>query len=156
MLGYVIGKPRKKDDGHAPALEIPPDLRRRLHAWVDVEEVGAEGFWLWLRAVLPLLPNPTAPRQGPIPPYGARVEDVRELQRRIVVYAREQARLTVMAGQYVRDNEILTQRLRALEAALRTLAIAGHPIEIPVDEDGAEAAERYGLPRRRRPSAIPK
>ncbi len=158
MLGYVIGKPKKKDDAALPAFEIPPDLRRRLHAWVDVDEVGADGFWLWLRAVIPLLPNPAPTRRGSIPPYAGRAEDLREMQQRLVVYAREHSRLNVLAEQCHRDNEVLARRLRALEAALRTLEMAGNKVVIPDDEEIADVSERYLPTRRRRgdaASAVP-
>ncbi len=154
MLGYVIGKPKKKDDTAAPAFEIPPDLRRRLHAWVDVDEVGPDGFWLWLRAVIPLLPSPATGRHGSIPPYAGRAEELRELQQRLVVYAREHARLNVIAEQSHRDNELLVRRLRALEAALRTLEMAGNKVVIPDDEDVEDVSERY-LPTRRRRGDAP-
>jgi len=149
VLGYVIDKPRKKDEGHPRELVIPADLRRRLGAWVDVEEVGADGFWLWLRAVIPLLPNPGAAGKGPAWAGGPWPEDVRELKHRLVVYAREHARLSVICDQHSRDNQTLSRRLKALEAALRTLEMAGHTVEIPVDEEVGEVSDRY-LPARRR------
>jgi len=147
VLGYVIGKARRKQDPDRENLKIPADLRRRLRDWVDVDEVGIEGFWLWLRAVVPLLPVPEAPRQGLRPVERPESEETRELRRRMVVYARENSRLTVIGDQYARDNLALARRLKALEAALRTLAVAGHRVEVPKDEDAAIAVERY-LPSR--------
>ena len=149
MLGYVIGKGGKKREDSSHKLAIPADLRRRLAAWVNVDEVGADGFWLWLRAVVPLLPKPEAAARAAA--YGgvARAEEVRELQHRLVVYARELSRLTVICDQYARDNQALTRRLKALEAALRTLGMAGHAIEIPEDEEARDASERHVRSRRR-------
>lgn len=151
MLTYVIAKSRKPDDAERAEFSIPFDLRRRLHEWIDVDEVGAEGFWLWLRAVLPLLPSPgpATTTRGPAVPAG--LEELRELRQRLVFYAREHARLLVISEQYARDNQTLSRRLRALESALRTLESAGHRIEIPTDESAADASRRY-LPARPRRS----
>jgi hypothetical protein len=154
VLGYVIGKGSRKDLDPSNKLAIPPDLRRRLAPWVNVDEVGAEGFWLWLRAILPLLPSPDSSAKGVILVGGPRLEEVRELQQRFVVYARELSRLTVIGDQYARDNLALTRRLKALEAALRTLGMAGHAIEIPEDEEARDASYRYLHSRRKRSVAV--
>lgn len=146
MLGYVIEKPRRKGEGEP---EIPDDIRRRLRAWVDVDQVGADGFWLWLRAIIPLLPNPGPTGKGPELGRGALPEDLREMHRRLVVYAREHSRLTVMCTEYTRANVTLSRRLKALEAALRTVEMAGVRIEIPPDEEAAEISSRFLPPRRR-------
>jgi hypothetical protein len=151
VLGYVTKRPPKREDPRPRDLAIPADLRRRLATWLDVDEVGAEGFWLWLRAVLPLLPTPAPNGSNP----GGLVTDtrpaeVRDLHQRLVVYAREHARLTVICEQYAKDNQVLARRLKALEAALRTFAIAGHEIEIPADEGAEDASERYLGARRAR------
>ncbi|MGC2358887.1 MAG: hypothetical protein WA691_01080 [Thermoplasmata archaeon] len=143
MLGYVTKKPRKKDEVQPPELRIPPDLRRRLAAWVDVDEVGPEGFWLWLRAILPLLPTPASPERGQVLMNVPRTDDVRELRQRLVVYAREHSRLSVVRDHYARDNQVLARRLKALEAALRTLEMAGAPVVIPADDDAGEVSEQY-------------
>ena len=146
MLGYVIARPRKKGEGD---LEIPDDIRRRLRAWVDVDQVGVDGFWLWLRAIIPLLPTPGPTGKGPELASGTLPEDLRDMHRRLVVYAREHARLTVMCTEYTRENVTLSRRLKALEAALRTLEMAGARIEIPPDEEAAEISSRFLPPRRR-------
>lgn len=146
MLGYVTKKPRKKDEVRPRELAIPADLRRRLAAWVDVEEVGLEGFWLWLRAILPLLPTPAPKERAPVLMNGPRTDNVRELQQRLVVYARENSRLNVICDQYARDNQILARRLKALEAALRTFEMAGAAIVIPADDDVRDVSERYLRP----------
>ncbi len=142
VVGYVR-KARTSGEGPPGDLAIPPDLRRRLTAWVDVEEVGAEGFWLWLRAILPLLPTPALGEKPQVSLSGPRTDEVRELQQRLVVYAREHARLNVLCDQYTRDNDILSRRLKALEAVLRTFEMAGARVEIPEDEDVGEVTNRY-------------
>jgi len=151
VLTYVIAKSRKQEDAGRTEFSIPFDLRRRLQAWIDVDEVGPEGFWLWLRAVVPLLPSPgpvgsTRDARDPIA-----VEGVQDLRRRLVFYAREHARLSVISDQYARDNQTLSRRLRALESALRTLELAGHRVEIPPDEDAVFTVRRYLPTRARRP-----
>lgn len=149
MLGYVIEKARRKGEAESPDAQVPPDLRHRLRPWVDVDEVGMDGFWIWVRAVVPLLPHPE-----PAPTGVARLgrlggDDLKDLRQRIVVYARENSRLTVLCEYYSKDNHALARRLKALEAALRTLEIAGHRIEIPADDEAESATDRY-LPARRR------
>jgi hypothetical protein len=150
VLGYVTRKPRKKDEGRPRELEVPADLRRRLAAWVNVEEVGPEGFWLWLRAILPLLPVPDPAARRTMLMSGPRPDDLRELQQRLVVYAREHSRLNVLCEQCHRDNQILARRLKALEAALRTFEMAGTAVAIPADEDVEEVSQRYLRPGRGR------
>ena len=146
MLGYVI-PPRKRAATEAEPFDVPPDLRRRLSHWIEVDEVGADGFWLWFRAVLPLLPTPGEPAAS-----GFRQTDEREEHRRLVEYARDRARLSVICEQYARENQILTRRIRALEGALRTLELAGHPVEVPEDDEAEATTERYQPPARRRAS----
>jgi hypothetical protein len=149
MLAYVKARKRTPERGGGPEYSMPFDIRRRLHEWVDVDEVGAEGFWIWLRAAVPLLPRPgtaseRADRVRSVP------DELLELRRRVMFYAREHARLSVISGQCTRDNQTLSRRLRALESALKTLEGAGHPVEIPPDENATDAAQRY-LPVRTRP-----
>ncbi len=157
MLGYVYSKPRKRRDEQWELRGIPADLRGRLRPWVDVDEVGAEGFWLWLRAVVPLLPRPEESAKRPPIFRLSNKGDVEALERRLVIYAREQSRLTVIGHQCRRDNEVLTRRLKALEAALRTLQLAGHRVDVPADDDATDAAARYREPYRapRRPATRP-
>lgn len=160
MLGYVVNRARKGELPPPQVQGMPADLRARLRKWVDVDEVGAEGFWLWLKAVVPLLPHPENPRRRALLAYASRRDELEDLQRRIAVYAREQSRLAVVCGHYVRDNRLLTRRLKALEAALRTLEMAGNRIEIRPDSDAEDAAARYptapgpGSRRSRRPRDI--
>src|SRR5271170_7078281 len=129
MLGYVIAKPKKRDDAEPRELAIPPDLRLRLADWIDLDEVGADGLWLWLKAVLPLLPSPGTATAGPRSATAPPTDRVRELAGDLVDCARERARLTVVADRYYRDNQALARRLKALEAALRTFESAGHAAE---------------------------
>lgn len=149
MLAYVTTKSRKRVDTGRTELSIPFDLRRRLHEWIDVNEVGTEGFWIWLRAVVPLLPRPEPTGQGPVASDRRGSEQLQDLRRRLVFYAREHARLSVISDQRARDNQTLSRRLRALESALRTLELAGHRIDIPPDEGSTDVVPRY-LPARTR------
>jgi hypothetical protein len=147
VLGYVMR--HRKETPSPNAFAMPDDLRRRLEPWIDVRDVGADGFWMWLGTVLPLLPTPS---EGSPPPESAAAvpaQRIRQLARDLVDCARERARLTVMADRYYTDNVQLTRRLKALEAALRTFEAAGQPIPVPPDPEVREVTERY-LPRRGR------
>ena len=148
MLTYVIAKPKRKAEDESNDFALPPDLRRRLRAWVDIDAVGPPGFWIWFRAILPLLPRPdTRPRRS-IFGLAAPREEIRVLEQRMVVYAREQARLAIIGEQYARDNERLARRLKALEAVLRTVELAGQKVVVPADPDADEASARYVATRR--------
>ncbi|HTT72635.1 MAG TPA: hypothetical protein VMG99_00580 [Thermoplasmata archaeon] len=160
MLGYVI-PPKRKDDGASDQLAIPADIRRRLATWIDVDELGLEGFWLWLRAVLPLLPS-ASPMPPPASPSGFRREENGEMHRRVVEYARDRARLAVICEEYGREIHVLARRVRALEGALRTFQMAGHEIRLPADNEAATLTDRYAPKRRERqhpaasaPRAVP-
>ncbi len=152
MLGYVIAKPKKPGARAGNDLAIPPDLRRRLKSWIDVDEVGPAGFWIWLRAVVPLLPQPDRPSKRTADALGSPREMIRQLEQRLTIFAREQSRLSVLCDQALHDNELLVRRLRALEAALRTLQLAGHSIAVPADADIEAAIERYSPAARWRPN----
>jgi len=146
VLGYVIRTP-KKNERAVPGFPIPSDLKRRLVDWVDVDEVGAEGFWLWLAAVLPLLPPPGSGARGAAPVGRVPEDRIRELAGDLVDCARERARLTILCERYYADNQALSRRVKALEAALRTFEKAGHPVKLPEDKDAEAAGERYLPPR---------
>lgn len=140
MLVYV--KKGAKRLSNADSLQVPEDLARRLSPWIDVREVSIEGLWLWLGSMLHLLPSPVDPTPGAEPR-----DRVRELARDLVYCGRERARLTVMCDRYYHDNAVLARRVKALEASLRTLKLAGVEATTPIDHEGAgEFADRY-LPR---------
>ncbi|HXW67478.1 MAG TPA: hypothetical protein VEL82_06360 [Thermoplasmata archaeon] len=144
MVEPTAGRTKRTAD-RPPDLSLPEDLGRRLAPWIDVREVGAEGLWMWLGTVLALLPAPGDPTH---PGSDRDADRWRSLARDLVDCARERARLTVMAERYFNDNRLLTLRVKALEASLRTAARAGAAIAPPSDEEADEAAARY-LPARR-------
>ena len=65
MQGHRAGNRTNRNDRPSRVFTIPPDLRHRLAAWIDVDAVGADGFWLWLGTVLPLLPSTVTTGAGP-------------------------------------------------------------------------------------------
>ncbi len=138
---------RKETSGRTQDLGIPDDLRRRLEPWIDVREVGADGFWMWLGTVIALLPDPTLEPPEPSMRVASVEDRQRGLARDLVDCARERARLTVMSDQYFRDNQTLSVRLKAVEAALKTAREAGRAPAVAADAKAAAAAERY-LPGR--------
>ena len=128
-----------------PGPAVPPELREQLRRWIDIDEVGAEGLWLWLERVLPLLPAPhrVSRVMREAKPGEAAPDRVQELARDLVDCAADRAKLTVNGQRYYADNQLLARRVKALEAVLRTLRAAGHPVNIPLDDDAEAAAGRY-------------
>lgn len=147
MQHYDDLKPQRKESPESSSPGVPSDLRPQLAEWIDVEEVGMDGFWLWLRTVLPLLPRRRGAPSGASSAEGSSSDRLRELSRELVNCGRERARLSVAADRYYRDNQILAVRLKALEATVRTFQRAGQGGALPADEEATKASERY-LPRR--------
>jgi hypothetical protein len=126
-------------------LTMPGDIRSELAQWFDPAEIDEEGFWRWLRTVLPTL---ATTRRVPGRGTGRSPADrVRELAADLIECAGERARLTIAAEHYVRDNQALARRTNALEAALRTLGALGHGVALPPDPQAEAAADRYLPPR---------
>jgi predicted small metal-binding protein len=75
--------------------------------------------------------------------WEARSNSTQEVHQRLVVYARENTRLTVINGHLVRDHATLSRRLKALEAALHTVELSGREVSISRDEPAEEAVGRY-------------
>jgi hypothetical protein len=125
---------------------MPPVLRERLRLWVDLDVVGDRGLWSWLATILPLLPPRAEARS--VRGVGAEGPDrLRAIAVDLVECAGDRARLTIACEQYVRDNQLLARRVKALESILRTEGIArGQPIDAG-DPKAAKVADRY-MPRR--------
>jgi hypothetical protein len=128
-------------------FSVPERLQGRLRTWIDVDEVGQAGFWRWLETVLPLLPAPEDPGPGFETIGVSETTRVRQLARDLVDCARDRARLTVMCDRYFRDNQLLTVRLKSVEAALETTRSTGRLADPGEDPEADDAAERY-LPKR--------
>jgi hypothetical protein len=126
---------------------VPESLRVRLSTWIDVNEVGQAGFWVWLETVLPVLPPPVERLAEPSAPVASAPTRVRQLARGLVDCGRDRARLTIMCDRYFRDNQVLAVRLKSVEAALETTRATGRSIEVTDDPETAATAERY-LPQR--------
>jgi hypothetical protein len=142
MLGP--GPRTSKDESRASDdWRIPDEMRHRVAPWIGSEGIGPKEFWTWLATVLPLLPGPT----GPSPEPSERARDVenrtRELARDLVDCARDRARLTLFADRYFRDNQVLSVRLKALEATVKTFRETRGLPPSGADEEADQAAERY-------------
>ena len=130
-----------------PSGQSPPpfgpshDIAGRLRRFVDLEEVGPDGFWLWLDSVLPLLPDPKGR-----PPAAERKDRLRALARDLTDCASDRARLHALAARYYADNVTLARRVKALEAMRETTRKAGMRTTDSSDPEAAEAAARY-LPK---------
>jgi hypothetical protein len=126
-------------------LEPPQELRDAIRPWVDLDEVGLPGLWLWLLTVLPLLPPPPTP-EADTPVSRAESGEVRvhQLAKALVDCATHRARLNFQASEYYVDNALLARRVRALEGMLRSTGKEKVPL---ADAKTEQTTERY-LPRR--------
>lgn len=130
MLGYVMRRGPRKDRPAVGSVPMPADLRARLLPWIDVDDVGEDGFWLWLGTILPLLPDPDRASESE-PPHGRFPRPEPGLAHAMTDCARERARLTVMCDALEAQNRRLLRRLKALEAAVRAFSSAGYPVRLP-------------------------
>ncbi len=126
MLGYVQKRKGEKLTPPIENLVVPPSLIVRLRPWIDVEEVGDEGFWLWLGSVLPLLPQPADGQLSKRSLLSRRRTPYGDLARLLSQAARERARVSVMLDRVEVQNRRMLVRIRSLEAALRTYNLAAH------------------------------
>jgi len=103
------------------AVEIswkpPKELVARLRPWLDLDEVGPDGFHQWLSSIVPLLP---AGRSGPRTSGDATEGRIRELSQALTAAAGEAAQAHFQAATYFRENQTLARRVLALESILRT------------------------------------
>jgi hypothetical protein len=103
---------------------LSPRLRAALRAHLDLDRVGLEGLGAWLESVLPLLPRPGSEDRDP-PERGRAPDRVRELSQALADCSRLRARDHFLASLYYRDNVLLSRRVKALEAVLRTAQKTG-------------------------------
>ena len=138
---------RSRPDSGSDEYAMPEVLRRRLVPWIDVDEVGAAGFWRWLETVLPLLPT-KGPKKDSASHQGTQgIERLQELARELVDCAGDRARLTIACEQYFSDNRALSLRVKALEAAVKSFQRSGTGHRVDEDAEAGATAERY-LPHR--------
>jgi hypothetical protein len=149
MICYVQAPRRSGGEEARRDIVIPGDVRRRLSAWIDIDEVGVEGFWTWLRGVLPLLPISGRGAKADWPAIPDRGEEFRELRRRVAEYARDWARLMVICEERSRECEVLSRRVMALESDMRAFIRAGHPIDIPKDPESSHLSDQALRPEGR-------
>ena len=124
-------------------VDLSPQAVDALAPWIDVAEVGGVGLSRWLVTIAPLLPPSGAPRTGR-PPSTEPGERLAELARALADCSSDQATAHFEAARYFADNQVLARRVRALEAAARTRAIArGDPVRIPEDRSSERAVLRY-------------
>ncbi len=126
-------------------VRLPPRLQAELRPWIDVGAVGEDGFRVWLRSVLPLLPRAGMAPSARLPESPE--ERLLEVATALATCAGDRARAHFQAAEYFRENQLLARRVKALEAIVQTAEAArpGSP-DLPSDPESARAAERY-LPR---------
>lgn len=130
---------RATDDSWKP----PAELIDQLRPWIDLDRVDAASFHEWLSAVLPLFPQIGREelRTG-----GDATARIRQLSQALARAAGEQARSHFQASEYFRENQLLTRRLLALEAMLRT-----RKADLPERSREESAALEHYLPKKRSP-----
>ena len=133
--------PREKERGDGAAWNPPASVVRALLPWVDLSQVGPEGFWLWLTDLLPLLPAPAPDPRSVPPPVASPEARIEELARALAGAASEHARIRFLASEYHHDNTLLARRVKALEAIL-SLAPAGASL-VGGDPESRTIAESY-------------
>jgi hypothetical protein len=121
----------------------PVNILRQLTPWIDVGEVGAQRFWLWLETIIPVIPLPERGPVGPRTAAEAPEVRLRQIARNLVDCARERARLATAAARFYEDNFVLALRVKALEAGLAQLRRKRAGPTVADDEDARVAAERY-------------
>lgn len=127
-------------------LELSPGLVESLRPWIDLEQVGSDGFQVWLSSVLPLIPLPRTESSLLSVNPAARIK---ELAAALSGCASDRARVHFQAAEYYRDNQRLARRLRALESVLRTSSSPSGAVANPgPDSEADAAAERYLPPRK--------
>ena len=148
------GSPRasKTEVSHRPPVERPPpslielspELKALLHPWIDVDELGPQGFLSWLRSILPLIPRsrPTERRASEDP-----FERIQELAAALAECSSDRARVHFQAAEYYRENQALARRMKALEAALRSNPPSPEQSRGLTEDSEAERASRRYLPK---------
>lgn len=128
-------------DATEPVHVFSPELRAALAPWIDLDVVDAEAFEAWLRTILPLLPQPDSksPTDG---------DRLRALAVALVEAAQERAVSHFRAAEYFRDNQVLTRRVKALEAILRVAKKRGIPSEESGEDPTSDRAGARYLPRK--------
>jgi len=108
---------------------VPAELRHRLNRWVEVDELTVEGFWTWLRLVLPVLLDlaSASPRRRSTLSF---LEQSHHFHQRVVVERREFRRLDIFRQQFLRDRSALERRLDAIAQRLEALEVS-HPAQGP-------------------------
>jgi hypothetical protein len=140
---------RTKRSSEAPVDWTPPEkIRRHLLPWIDLDEVGAEGFWSWLETLLPVIPRPERFTSGPQPSTEPPEVRLRHVARLLADCAGDRARLTFVAARYFQDNFVLALRVKALEAGLARYDRGRADPVAAGDEEARMAADRY-LTRKR-------
>jgi len=118
-----------------------------LRPFVDLAEVGSEGFSLWLTSILPLLPRPIPSTERSLAAEDQVSDRLAVLARALSDCASDRASAHFQASVYYADNQVLARRVKALEAMQRTRTRArSEEAELPADADADRAAVRY-LPR---------
>jgi hypothetical protein len=146
MAEDSVAGPRTRTPNPSGDLAVPERLRPLLARWIDLDEIGAAGFWHWLETVLPLLPGKDAGGERwatVVPPAAPRLQ---ELARDLIDCAGDRARLTIACERYYTDNQALSRRVKALEAALAAFERSGPVLRTHSDAESSAIAERY-LPR---------
>lgn len=142
------GAPRStpgESDSTSARFAASRELQRALAPWIDADTIDWKGFEAWLLTVLPLLPRPGS---NAVP---AKDERIRALSLALVEAARDRAVSHFQASEYFRDNQMLSRRVKALEAILEVGRKRGlQAVEQELGAGSDRTTERY-LPGKRSP-----
>ena len=125
-------------------IELSPEQKALLRPWIDVDELGSQGFLSWLQSILPLIPPSRSTKRAASEDPSERIQ---ELAAALAECASDRARVHFQAAEYYRENQALARRMKALEAALRSKPPGREQSRGVTEDSEAERASRRYLPK---------
>lgn len=120
-----------------------PELLEALKPFLDMNRVGTRGLEIWLLAILPSLPRPTASEGAA--PWVVEAPETRvfQLARALADCDTQRSRDHFLAAEYFVDNTRLARRVKALEAEIRTAQKTGRVSNLVVEDADPARPDRY-------------
>lgn len=132
-------------------MDLTDELRALLLPWIDLDEVGPEGLDSWLRSIVASLPRPSVGDHVIDRDVSAGTGDERlsAMAHALADCASDRARKNFQASEYFRENRVLSRRVKALEAMIRTRMATGQMPAADITDASADAAAHRYLPPKR-------